>query len=193
MAVPAERYPDEKVRTLEAVIALLDWIAVEPHDGIRETPERVTKFLREATVGYTQDPAALFKVFDNDGGYDQMVTVGPIPFYSLCEHHMVPFFGDAWVAYIPGDKGIVGLSKLARLVDLYAKRLQVQERMTQEIAQAVWDHLGPQGVGVRVTARHLCMEMRGVEKRGASTTTTALRGVFLRQAATRAEFERVCA
>jgi GTP cyclohydrolase I len=116
-----------------------------------------------------------------------MVTVGPIPFYSLCEHHIVPFFGDAWVSYIP--KGtVVGLSKLARVVDAYARRFQVQERLTEQVADAVWTHHDPVGVGVIVRARHLCMEMRGVRKPGAATTTTALRGRYLDDEKVRSEF-----
>lgn len=174
-----------------AVVALLRHVGEDPtRDGLVETPERVAKFLRQATEGYREDAAGLLKTFENDGSYDQMVTVGPIPFYSLCEHHMVPFFGNAWVGYVPGDR-IVGLSKLARLVDVYAKRLQVQERMTQQIADALNQGLQPQGVGVMIRARHLCMEMRGVKKAGAFTTTTALRGCF-EGASTREEWLAGC-
>jgi GTP cyclohydrolase I len=195
MAAPTERLANTARGRREdelAVARLLLHLGENPdREGLRETPARVSKFLREATAGYEVDVPALLKTFDNDGRYDQMVNVGPIPFYSLCEHHMVPFFGSAWVAYVPKDR-IVGLSKLARVVDAFARRLQVQERLTQEIANAVALGLEPKGVGVMVKARHLCMEMRGVEKAGAFTTTTALRGVFMRHSATRGEWLRGC-
>lgn len=157
-------------------------------DGLRDTPRRLVGMLREMTSGYAADVPGLLTVFENDARYDEMVSVGPIMFHSLCEHHIAPFFGDAWVSYIPADGRIVGLSKLARVVDAYARRLQVQERLTAQIADALADNLGPKGVGVQVRARHLCMEMRGVRKPGAVTTTTALRGVFLDKPEARAEF-----
>lgn len=203
MAAPTERAPFDARPHVEALLAY--GIGEDPtRDGLIETPARVAKFLREATAGYAVDVPALLKTFENDASYDQMVSVGPIPFYSLCEHHMAPFFGNAWVAYVP-DSRIVGLSKLARLVDAFAKRLQVQERMTAQIADALWlprpdknavagtqTGLFPQGVGVMVKARHMCMEMRGVEKSGSFTTTTALRGCFHRNAATREEWLAGC-
>lgn len=156
--------------------------------GLVETPARVVKAWQHWTRGYAMDPAALLKSFD-DGAerVDEMVVVRDIPFYSHCEHHLAPFFGTADVAYIPEGR-IVGLSKLARVVDAFAARLQVQERLTNQIADTIASEvLAPKGVGVRLTARHLCMESRGITKAGATTQTSALRGVFL-EATTRAEF-----
>jgi GTP cyclohydrolase I len=128
-------------------------------------------------------------IFDED--HHNMVMVKDIELYSLCEHHMLPFYGKAHIAYIPNGR-IVGLSKLARMVDMFARRLQVQERMTEQIAQALWDILQPQGVGVILEANHLCMMMRGVEKQNSRTITSAMRGVFLTELATREEFLRLC-
>ena len=138
--------------------------------------------------GYDADPASVFRVFD-DGprDYDQQILVKGIPFYSHCEHHMAPFFGSVTIGYIPNSDRIVGLSKLARLVDIFAKRLQVQERLTTDIADAIVEHLKPRGVGVVVNARHLCMESRGVAKQGQETETCALRGVHI-DGVVRAEF-----
>lgn len=149
--------------------------------GLKETPIRVAKAWHHWTRGYKMDPKAVLKVFE-DGGetYDQMVTVKDIPFYSHCEHHLAPFFGTATIAYIP-DKKIVGLSKLSRVLDIFAARLQVQERLTDQVADALWTHLQPKGVGVLARARHLCMESRGICKQGHETITTALRGNFHEQ------------
>ena len=164
-------------------------------EGLRDTPARFERALIEYTRGYGIDPATLLKSFEDGAhSYDQMVVVRDVPFYSLCEHHLAPFFGTATVAYIPSDKAprVVGLSKLARLVDCFARRLQVQERMTVQIADALRDALDPRGVGVLVRARHLCMESRGVQKPGAETVTSALRGCFLTGEA-RAEFMALAA
>lgn len=156
-------------------------------DGLRRTPERYEKALRFLTSGYRQDPekllnGAVFKVC-----YDEMVVVRDIELYSLCEHHLLPFFGRAHVAYIPNNK-VVGLSKIARMVNMYARRLQIQERLTSQIANAIQDKLNPQGVGVIVEARHLCMVMRGVEKQHSTATTSAMLGVFRENKQTRDEF-----
>lgn len=158
--------------------------------GLVETPARVVKAWKHWTGGYDVDPASVLKVFE-DGGelYDQMVTVRNIPFYSHCEHHLAPFFGTATVAYIP-DGRIVGLSKISRLVDIFARRLQVQERLTAQIADAMELHLGAKGVGVCIRARHLCMESRGICQQGHHTETTALRGVIYSDAQARSEFLR---
>lgn len=157
-------------------------------EGLRETPQRVAKAFREWTSGYEQAPEEVLKVFaDGAANYDQMVFQGSIPVYSLCEHHMAPFFGIAHLAYIPQGK-IVGLSKLARLVNIYARRLQVQERLTDQIADALHTYLKPQGVGVVVRCRHLCMESRGIRQAGTSTITSALRGSIKDEPETRAEF-----
>jgi len=155
-------------------------------DGLLRTPERVEKALGFLTKGYRQDPTGILHdaLFDVD--YDEMVIVKDIEMFSLCEHHMLPFFGKVHVAYIPNGK-VIGLSKIPRLVDVFARRLQVQERMTRQIADAIQDAIHPQGVGVVIEARHLCMMMRGVEKQNSSTVTSAMVGVFQKQN-TRAEF-----
>lgn len=168
---------------------LLDALGQDPErEGLQETPARVAKAWEFWTGGYKQHPSDVLKVFADGGeGYDQMVSVVNIPIYSHCEHHMAPFFGTATIAYIP-DGRIVGLSKLPRLVDIFARRLQVQERLTKEIADALMDSTTPKGVGVLLKCRHMCMESRGVRLQGTHTVTTALRGAMLNEPATRAEF-----
>lgn len=147
--------------------------------GMIETPARVAKAWKHWCSGYDVDPASLLKTFEDGAeGAKEMVLVRSIPFYSHCEHHMAPFFGTATVGYIPNGR-IVGLSKLNRLVDCFARRFQVQERMTTQIADAIEEHLSPLGVGVIVTARHMCVESRGVAHHGSETTTSALRGVMI--------------
>lgn len=147
-------------------------------NGLAKTPERVEKALEFLTRGYKQDPRAILQAAMFDVAYDEMVLVKDIEMYSLCEHHMLPFFGKVHVAYIPDGK-VIGLSKIPRLVDVFARRLQVQERLTRQIADAIQEVIHPQGVGVVVEARHLCMMMRGVEKQNSSTVTSAMVGVFL--------------
>jgi GTP cyclohydrolase IA len=156
-------------------------------EGLRRTPERFEKALRFLTSGYRQDPEKLLNGAMFTVCYDEMVVVRDIELYSLCEHHLLPFFGRCHVAYIPSTK-VVGLSKIARLVNMYARRLQIQERLTSQIAKAVQDKLSPQGVGVIIEARHLCMVMRGVEKQHSSATTSAMLGVFRDNKQTRDEF-----
>ena len=156
-------------------------------EGLRRTPERFEKALRFLTSGYRQDHdkilnGAMFSVC-----YDQMVVVKDIEVYSMCEHHLLPFFGKCHVAYIP-DKKVVGLSKIARLVNMYARRLQIQERLTSQIAKAIQEKLSPQGVGVIIEARHLCMVMRGVEKQNSIAMTSAMLGAFRENKQTRDEF-----
>jgi GTP cyclohydrolase IA len=155
-------------------------------DGLIATPGRIEKSMAYLTKGYREDPNRLLRgaLFDVD--YDEMVIVKDVEMFSLCEHHMLPFFGKVHVAYIPNGK-VVGLSKIARLVEVFARRLQVQERMTRQIADAIQDAIAPQGVGVVIEARHLCMMMRGIEKQNSSTVTSAMMGCF-RQKETRAEF-----
>ena len=159
-------------------------------DGLQKTPERVEKSLRFLTHGYSQSAAKVIGGALFEETHHNMILVRDIEFYSMCEHHMLPFFGKAHVAYIPNGR-IVGLSKMARVVDVFARRLQVQERMTDQVADALIGELHPYGVGVVVEAQHLCMMMRGVEKQGSSTTTSALRGSFLEDASTREEFLRL--
>ncbi|WP_150461897.1 GTP cyclohydrolase I FolE [Nesterenkonia ebinurensis] len=155
-------------------------------EGLRETPTRVAKAYAEAFAGLRQDPAELLGT-TFDIGHQELVLVRDVPFYSMCEHHLVPFYGNAHVGYIPAEEGkVTGLSKLARLVDIYAKRPQVQEQLTTQIADSLMEHLQPQGVIVVIEAEHLCMSMRGAAKPGAKTVTSAVRGA-LRSAATRSE------
>lgn len=160
--------------------------------GTAETPNRVAKAWKHWCGGYTMDPAKILKVFE-DGAekYDEMVLVKDIPIYSKCEHHLADIFGTACIAYIPDGK-IVGLSKLSRLADCFARRLQVQERMTAQIADALMEHLQPKGAAVLMRARHMCMESRGIKQQGHHTVTSALRGVFKTQSETRAEFLAAC-
>jgi len=172
----------------EHVRALLRYIGEDPdREGLLETPSRVARAFREHFRGYSETPDQfLDKTFTDVGGYDELVLVSDIEVFSHCEHHMVPFVGKAHVAYIPSGR-IVGLSKLARVVDVYAKRLQVQEKLTAQIADAVNDALEPQGVAVIMQCQHFCMCYRGVKKPGAWTTTSKLHGVFLRDSASRME------
>lgn len=173
----------------DAFTRLLQYVGEDPtRGGLLETPARMAKAWRHWTGGYAQRPEDLLKVFtDGAEKCDEMVIVKDIPFYSQCEHHLAPFFGTASIGYIPNGN-IVGLSKLSRLTDMFARRLQVQERLTNQIADAIETHLHARGVGVVVRARHLCMESRGVCQQGHHTVTSALRGVMRDQAETRAEF-----
>lgn len=156
-------------------------------EGLRDTPKRVEKAFQFYTSGYSQTPEQVIGDGLFEAETDEMILVKNIELYSLCEHHLAPFFGKAHVAYIPSDK-IVGLSKVARVVEIYARRLQVQERLTMQIAQALEDVLKPRGVGVIIEASHLCMMMRGVEKQNSSTVTSCLRGLFRKDERTRTEF-----
>ena len=159
--------------------------------GLRRTPERVDESLRFLTRGYASSPRDVIGDALFDEHHHNMVIVKDIEMYSLCEHHILPFFGKVHIAYIP-DGQILGLSKMARLVELYARRLQVQERLTEQIAGSFWEVVKPQGVGVVVEAYHLCMMMRGVQKQNSFTITSAMRGSFLTDARTRDEFLRLC-
>ena len=170
------------------VESMLKELGEDPtRDGLIKTPSRVAKAMRFFTQGYQQDPAEILTgaLFDVD--YDEMVLVRDIDFYSQCEHHMVPFFGRAHVAYIPNGK-VVGLSKVPRTVEIFARRLQVQERLTMQIAETIEQVLKPQGVGVVVEAKHLCMMMRGVQKQNSYTVTSSMRGTFESDSKTRSEF-----
>jgi GTP cyclohydrolase I len=186
LAEPGSVGTSESVADL--VRRILRLIGEDPdRDGLRRTPERFEKALRFLTSGYQQDQekvlnGAMFSVC-----YDQMVLVKDIEVYSMCEHHMLPFFGKCHVAYIP-DKKVVGLSKIPRLVNMFARRLQIQERLTNQIASAIQQKISPLGVGVVVEARHLCMVMRGVEKQNSQTVTSAMLGAFRENVQTREEF-----
>ncbi len=156
-------------------------------EGLRRTPERFEKALRFLTNGYRQDPEKLLNGAMFSVCYDNMVVVKDIEVYSLCEHHLLPFFGKCHVAYIPNKK-VVGLSKIARLVNMFARRLQIQERLTSQIAKSIQEQLAPEGVGVVIEARHLCMVMRGVEKQNSAAVTSAMLGAFRENKQTRDEF-----
>ncbi|MDB5540602.1 MAG: cyclohydrolase 1 [Devosia sp.] len=163
----------------EAVRTLIAWAGDDPsREGLLETPARVTSAYGEFFGGYHQDPREILQTtFKEVGGYDDIVLVRDIPFSSHCEHHMVPFFGKVHIAYLPHD-GVVGLSKLARLVEVYARRLQVQENMTAQIIDAINEHLNPRGAAVMIEAEHMCMSIRGVRAHGALTITQRFTGVF---------------
>lgn len=186
--IPLGEEPDERSRTRSLVASLITELGEDvSREGLQRTPERVERSLRFLMSGYGSSVEEVVNgaFFRAEGS--EMVVVKGIEFYSLCEHHMLPFFGTVHIGYIPNDK-ILGLSKFARVVDVFARRMQVQERLTSQVAEALLDVLEPQGVGVVVEASHLCMMMRGVEKQGASTRTSAMRGVFLKDARTRSEF-----
>ena len=176
----------EKIKLLTT--SLLEEIGEDPsREGLLNTPLRVAKAWKELSRGYNQDLDKLINnaVFKED--YDQMVMVKDIGFYSMCEHHLLPFFGHAHVAYIPDGK-IIGLSKIPRMVDMFARRLQVQERMTQEIAAIIDDSLSPKGVAIIIEAQHMCMQMRGVQKKNSYMTTSSMLGIFRTDNKTRKEF-----
>jgi len=186
LAEPVSVEKSESIADL--VRRMLQLIGEDPErDGLRHTPERFEKALRFLTSGYHQDPKKLLNGAMFSVCYDQMVLVKDIEVYSLCEHHMLPFFGKCHVAYIP-DKRVVGLSKIPRLVNMFARRLQIQERLTNQIASAIQQEIAPLGVGVVVEARHLCMVMRGVEKQNSQTVTSAMLGAFRENVQTREEF-----
>lgn len=170
---------EQKQKRIDAVMRLLETIPHEQvtREGLLDTPKRVAKMYNEIFSGYESDPVSVLGTTFEQENHQEMVLLRDIPFYSHCEHHMVPFFGTVHIAYIPnGD--IVGISKLARLVEVFARRLQVQERLTSQIADTIEQVLNPLGVAVVITAEHLCMTMRGVQKPGSKTTTSAMRGVF---------------
>ncbi len=178
----------ETISTQDLYRELLLRMGEDPNrDGLLKTPERIEKSMAFLTQGYTQDVTEVLHdaLFDVD--YDEMVIVKDVEFYSMCEHHMLPFYGRAHIAYVPNGK-VIGLSKIPRLVDVFARRLQVQERLTRQVAEAITEAIQPQGVAVIMEAEHLCMMMRGVEKQQSSTVTSAMLGVFKSQLQTRNEF-----
>jgi GTP cyclohydrolase IA len=182
---PASKVVSEVVGMVRA---LLESVGEDPQrDGLLHTPERFERAFRYLTSGYQQDPGKILNGAVFDVCYDEMVVVKDIELFSLCEHHLLPFFGRCHVAYLP-DKKVVGLSKIPRLVNMFSRRLQIQERLTTQIAQAIQDSVKPLGVGVVIEARHLCMVMRGVEKQRSETITSAMLGAFRDNQQTREEF-----
>jgi GTP cyclohydrolase IA len=183
-----EELSQGQLKIASAVETILGQIGEDPmRQGLLKTPERVAKAYGFLTQGYEQDPVELLRSAIFDESYSEMVLVKDIEVYSMCEHHMLPFFGKAHVAYIPNGK-IVGLSKIPRVVDVFARRLQVQERLTIEIRDCIQSTLNPAGVAVVIECQHLCMQMRGVQKQNSQTTTSAFSGVFLESEKTRKEF-----
>ena len=177
----------DKERIQNAVREILIAVGEDPdREGLLETPKRVANMCEEIFAGLTEDPKQHIKLF-NEQSNDEMVIVKDIPFYSMCEHHLLPFFGKAHIGYIPSDNKIIGLSKLARIVDNFAKKPQVQERLTSDIADFLNDNLQPKGVAVIMEAEHMCMTMRGARAAGSKTQTSALRGIMRTDAKTRAE------
>jgi len=176
----------EKIR--KAVVDILEAIGEDPsRSGLKDTPDRIARMFEDIFDVEKADPAAILG-HTHELEHDEMVIVKDIHFYAMCEHHLLPFFGVCHIAYIPENKRIVGISKLARIVEVFSRRLQVQERMTTEIADAIMTHVRPKGVAVVIKARHLCMEMRGIRKPGASTITSVVRGAFRSDIRTREEF-----
>ena len=184
---------DSSVDTSKETIAdlvrkMIALVGEDPNrEGLRKTPERYEKALKFLTSGYNQSVDSVLNGATFSVHYDEMVVVKDIEFFSLCEHHLLPFFGKAHVAYLP-SKRVLGLSKIARLVNMFARRLQIQERMTQQIAQSIEEKISPEGVGVIIEARHLCMQMRGVEKQHGQAVTSAMLGSFRHNKQTRDEF-----
>ncbi len=181
--------PDEKdIEAMKQVYGLLEYIGEDPErEGLLDTPYRVIGAMRDHFAGYKENPREILqRTFNEVEGYNELVIVSDIELHSHCEHHMVPFVGKAHVAYIPDGK-VIGLSKICRVIDVYSKRLQVQEKLTAQIANAIWDTLKPQGVAVILRCRHFCMCYRGVKKPGAWTTTSKLHGCFLNDPTSRLE------
>ncbi len=185
---PVKLHPQQNDVLEEAVRRLLEEIGEDPaREGLLKTPERVASSLKFLTKGYSEDPVEVLNGALFTESHEEMVVMKDINIYSLCEHHLLPFFGRCHVAYLPNEK-IVGISKIVRLVEIYARRLQVQERMTNEIAETLREVLDPRGVAVVIEAEHMCMQMRGVQKSGSTMLTSAMLGSFRKDARTREEF-----
>src|SRR5829696_4727559 len=179
MTYPDEDFPGEPGEVAQAVRTLIRWTGDDPaREGLLDTPARVARAWREYTRGYQEDPALhLSRTFDEVGGYDEIVLLKDIPFQSHCEHHLAPIIGKAAIAYLPANR-VVGISKLARVLHGFARRLQVQERLTADVADAIWQHLEPKGVAVVIEASHACMTARGVSTPGVMMTTSRMMGTF---------------
>ncbi len=178
----------DKQRIQKAVREILIAIGEDPNrEGLKATPRRVSEFYEEVLQGNFQKPQDVLTIYYEEEKHDEIVLLKNIPFYSICEHHLVPFFGKVHIAYIPHKKRLLGISKLARLVDLYSKRLQLQERITKHLADTIMKFAKPLGVLVVIEAEHLCISMRGIKKPGTTIVTSAVRGVFLKDAKTRSE------
>ncbi|MBN1108729.1 MAG: GTP cyclohydrolase I FolE [Bacteroidales bacterium] len=184
-----DKWDEENIKELSGLyFRILELIGEDPRrEGLLKTPERVAKAINFLTMGYSQNPCDILNSAKFSEDYKQMVIVKDIDLYSMCEHHMIPFYGKAHVAYIP-DKYITGLSKLARVVEAFSRRLQVQERLTMQIRDCIQECLNPLGVAVVIEAQHMCMQMRGVQKQNSVTTTSAFTGIFLSNLNTREEF-----
>jgi len=188
VALEAANIPLSSASTKQLYAEILTRVGEDPaRDGLLRTPERMEKSMAFLTHGYQQSVETVLHQALFDVDYDEMVIVKDVEFYSLCEHHLLPFFGKAHIAYVPNGK-VIGLSKIPRIVDVFARRLQVQERLTQQVAEAIQEAIHPQGVGVVMEAQHLCMMMRGVQKQNSSTVTSSMLGVFKSQLQTRNEF-----
>ena len=182
----------DKAQIAQFVQGLITEIGEDPgREGLRETPQRVAKSFEKLFEGYGKDPKDLVTVFDNEG-YSEMVVARDIDFYSLCEHHMLPFYGKVYVGYVPENK-IIGLSKIPRLVEMYSRRLQNQERLTKQVAETLNEILHPKGVGIVIDAEHMCIKLRGVEKQNCKISTSTFIGLFLNDPRTRSEFLRLIA
>lgn len=178
---------NKEISSEEAIEKVIESIGEDPsRDGLLDTPKRVVRSWGELYKGYKEDPKDCARVFECES-YTGMVLLKDIELYSMCEHHMLPFVGKCHIAYIP-DKKVIGISKLARIMEIFARRLQIQERLTDEIADSIKDLLAPKGVAVRIEAEHFCMRMRGVGKQNSTMVTTSLRGLFINDASTRNEF-----
>ena len=178
----------DQPRIEEAVRTILEAIGEDPNrEGLKETPQRVARMYADIFSGLAANPEEHLKLFDEPEQYNELVIVRDIPLYSVCEHHLLPFIGKAHIAYIPKNGKIIGLSKFARIVDTFARRPQVQERLTSQVADFLYEHLQPYGVAVLMEAEHLCMTMRGARAAGATTQTSALRGIMRSDAKSRAE------
>jgi GTP cyclohydrolase I len=186
--LPDDPLPSQQ-QAEDAFRLVLRWIGEDPaRDGLRETPARLARAFGEYFAGYGHDPVQILqKTFEEVDGYDEMIVLRGIPFQSHCEHHVAPIIGRAWVAYVP-DRRVVGISKLARVVEAFAKRLQIQERLTSQVANAIDDVLKPQGVAVVIKAKHHCMSSRGVQKQGTDLVTSRMLGCFRDNTMTRQEF-----